>query len=202
MSDKANTLANGADLNKETLADFVKRLHHDTKGEGVRDHCTADAIFIVQARRFIFGIDLDYDAKKVVIVEDSHWEFPADYWEDLDDEGQAELNALATEEKGFECDFEDLDEGEQWDMLAEQEDHTVTGMSETWEYVNSHFTKAAAERFIKRKRHDYRDGIRVYVDAQTYCWEFNTIKEAFLSGALTVAESKKANEATDVEVTA
>ncbi len=42
----------------------------------------------------------------------------------------------------------------------------------------------AAEAFIKRKKHDYRKGLRVYVDASTYSWELNTIKAAILSGRI------------------
>ncbi|MNR29189.1 hypothetical protein D3C85_1465610 [compost metagenome] len=72
----------------------------------------------------------------------------------------------------------------QWDILGELDDHTVTGWDDRWVPVNSHFTKDAAEAFIKRKRHDYREGMRVYVDAQTHCWEYNTIKEAILQGRI------------------
>ena len=56
--------------------------------------------------------------------------------------------------------------------------------------MNSHFTREAAEAFIKRKSHDYRDGLRIYVDANIYCWEFNAIKEALMDGRLVLAESK------------
>ena len=48
----------------------------------------------------------------------------------------------------------------------------------------AHFTQEAADAFIARKKHDFPDGLRVYVDAQTYCWEFNAIKEAILSGRI------------------
>jgi hypothetical protein len=46
------SLATGAKLTPETWADFVARLKHDCRSEGVSDHCTADAIFIVQAKRW------------------------------------------------------------------------------------------------------------------------------------------------------
>ena len=35
------------------------------------------------------------------------------------------------------------------------EDHSVIYYEEKWETINFHFTKAAAEAFIKRKGHDY-----------------------------------------------
>ena len=41
-----------------------------------------------------------------------------------------------------------------------------------------------ADAFIKRKGHDYREGLRVYVDATSYSWELNTIKAAILDGRI------------------
>ena len=54
------SLATGAKFDAETFADFKNRLHHDCVGEGVEEHCTADALFVVQARRIVSGLDLDY----------------------------------------------------------------------------------------------------------------------------------------------
>jgi len=125
-----NTLATGATLTPETFADFVARLRHDVAGEGVKDHYTADAIFIVQARK-------------------------------------------------------------QWSILDALPDHTVTGWDEKWEYVSAHMTKDAAEAFIQRKKHDYRKGLRVYVESQCYCWEYNTIIAALMSGELVLKGESK-----------
>jgi len=50
--------------------------------------------------------------------------------------------------------------------------------------VNSHFTRDAAEAFIRRKQHDYGE-MRVYVESQYYAWEFEAIKEAILDGTAT-----------------
>ena len=57
-------------------------------------------------------------------------------------------------------------------------------MEERWEFVCQHFTRDAADAFIKRKGHDYREGLRVYVDATSYSWELNTIKAAILDGRI------------------
>lgn len=179
------TLARGAELNAETWADFVGRLRHDCVGNGVRAHGTADALFIVEARRMIYGIDRDYTDNLVVTCEDCEWFSPREYWDDACDDQQARLNAAAQE--AGECEFLDLSEDEQWELLGELEDHTVTGWDERWEYVNSHFTKDAAEAFIRRKSHDYPKGMRVAVEAQSYCWEYNAIKEAILHGSLVLA---------------
>jgi len=182
QSEKPVSLAHGAQLSAESWADFVARLRHDCVGEGVHDHYTADAIFKVEARVLIYGIDRAYTDKQAVICDDSTWFSPKEYWDDLDEDQQSRLNLVVKQE--HECDFLELKECDQWDLLDEIDDHSVVGWDEKWEHVNSHFTKDAAEAFIKRKRHDYRKGIRVYVDAQTYCWEYNTIKEAILQGRI------------------
>lgn len=194
--DKSASLAYGATLSNETWADFVARLRHDCVGKGVHDHCTADAIFKVECRTIIYGIDRDYTDKQAVICDDSTWFSPQEYWNDLDDEQQSRLNLVV--QQSHECDFLELDERDQWDLLDEIDDHCVVGWDEKWEHVNSHFTKDAAEAFIQRKRHDYRKGIRVYVGAQTYCWEYNTIKDAILQGRIGLTdELQRAKEERD-----
>jgi hypothetical protein len=181
------SLATGAKLDPSTWADFAQRLRYDCVGAGVRDHCTANAIFIVQAKRIIYGIDTDYSDNRVIIVscDEAEWFTVQEYWDDADGDMRDRLNALAQDKA--EKDFLALDRDEQLEILAELEDHQVVGWDETWEYVNAHFTKDAAEAFIRRKKHDYRKGMRVYVDCQSYAWEFNAIKEAILNGTLTYA---------------
>lgn len=193
QSDKPVSLAHGAPLSSESWDDFVARLRHDCVGEGVHDHCTADAIFRVEARAFIYGIDRDYTDKLAVICDDSVWFSPQEYWDDLDEDQQSRLNMVV--KQAHECDFLELKERDQWALLDEIDDHSVVGWDEKWEHVNSHFTKDAAEAFIKRKRHDYREGMRVYVDAQTYCWEYNTIKEGILQGRIGLTD--EANKLAD-----
>jgi hypothetical protein len=194
--DKSASLAHGAPLSSDSWSDFVTRLRHDCVGEGVHDHYTADAIFKVEARVIIYGIDRAYTDKQAVICDYSTWFSPLEYWEDLDDEQQSRLNQVV--QQSHECDFLELDERDQWDLLDEIDDHSVVGWDEKWEHVNSHFTKDAAEAFIERKRHDYRKGIRVYVDAQTHCWEYNTIKEAILQGRIGLTdELQRAKEERD-----
>lgn len=183
------SIATGNKLNPATWADFVTRLRHDCVGEGVSDHCTADALFIVQARRIVSGVDVDYADQLLVYCDGSSWYSPQEYWDDCDDSDQEGLNILAHESAGTELlGFLEIPESDQWEILGELDDHHVTGWQEQWEYVNSHFTKDAAEAFIKRKKHDYPNGLRVYVESQYYAWEFNAIKEAILSGRLVYSE--------------
>ncbi len=176
------TIAAGAELSQATFADFVQRLRHHVRGEGVHDHCTADALFTVQARKIIFGIDRDYTDKLAVAIEDSMYFSPQEYWDDSDDGMRAKLDSMANEEG--DSPFLSLDESDQWDLLDDLEDHTVSGWDECWDVVNVHFTKEAAEAFIQRKKHDYRRGLRVYVEAQVYCWEFNAIVKGLLDGQI------------------
>lgn len=127
------------------------------------------------------------------ILEDSHWEDPDEFY---NDHAEYSISMKLDEwaQKESECDFIDLSDYDKWEAIKEIKYVTVTGMDERWEYVNSHFTKDAAEAFIKRKQHDYREGLRVYVDAQSYCWEWNTIKNALIAGKLKFVGDENAQE--------
>ena len=174
---QATTLAQGADLTPETWAEFVARLHHDCVGEGVRDHYTADAVFLVQKRVWQTVPEELSDALRVYC--DGHDEPIEEFIADLDPE---DLEALDKEVDGS---FADADSYEKKEALEKlHPDSTLYHAIEEWETINQHFTKDAAEAFIKRKKHDYRAGLRVYVDASTYSWELNTIKAAILDGRI------------------
>ncbi|MDR7109243.1 hypothetical protein [Pseudomonas frederiksbergensis] len=176
------SLATGHPLSAATWADFVQRLHYDCVGAGVHAHGTSAALFTVQTKRIDYGFDPEYAEGRVVCLEDRSWFSPKEYWDDLDEKERAELDEALQADR--ECGFMDMDEDDQWEYLSECDSHTVTGWNERWEIVNSHFTKDAAEAFIRRKKHDYGE-MRVYVESQHYAWEFEAIKEAILDGALT-----------------
>ena len=187
------SLATGHPLNAATWTDFVQRLKHDCVGAGVRDHCTVAAIFTVQARRIDTGYDLDFNSDQACIIDHDGGDLcfsPGEFYENAYECQQASLNASAQEQR--ECDFTDLCESDQWEILAELDDYTVTGWQERWEIINSHFTKDAAEAFIRRKKHDY-GRMRVYVESQYYAWEFEAIKEAILDGTLTYTPKPAVN---------
>ncbi|WP_223464814.1 hypothetical protein [Pseudomonas sp. GL-RE-26] len=179
------SLASGADLNAATWTDFVERLRYDCKGPRVDDHCTSGAIFIVEERKIICGLDTDYTDKKLVYFNsgESVCYSPTEYWQNCDRDQKRKLNQLMQDECGVQ--FMKAREWQQWDVLDGLPEHTVTGWVDHWDYVNAHFTHAAAEAFIQRKKHDYRDGLRIYVDSQYWCWEFEAIKAAILDGTLT-----------------
>ncbi|KAA0994832.1 hypothetical protein FQ192_11965 [Pseudomonas sp. ANT_J12] len=182
------TLATGAALDASTWTDFVERLRHHCNGAGVKWHHTAAAIFTVQAKRIDYGYEIDYSEGRIVCLEDRRWFSPKEYWEDLDDEERAEIDQALMADR--ECSFMDLDEDDQWEHLAECDDHTVTGWNKRWEIVNSHFTKEAAEAFIRRKQHVYGE-MRVNVESQYYAWEFEAVKGAILDGTLTYKNWKR-----------
>ena len=181
-------------LTADTFSDFVQRLRHHVRGEGVNWHHTADALFTVQARQIDFGIDPAYTEQLAVAIEDSMYFSPQEYWDSCDAEFRAHLDGLAQED--HDGPFLALEECDQWDMLGALDDHTVSGWSERWEHVNSHFTKEAAEAFIVRKMHDYRKGMRVYVEAQVYCWEFNAIIAGLMEGRIVFKDTDE--RATDL----
>lgn len=175
---QATTLAQGAKLTPETWADFVARLHHDCVGEGVSDHHTADAVFLVK-RAVEQLVPEGYGGDPVIFDGCEHSEPVSEFFKSCCEETKAKLNEA--------CDgsFMDADEYEQERALKDHlPDYSLLYVTTRWETLNQHFTKEAAEAFIKRKKHDYRDGLRVYVDASTYSWELNTIKAAILSGRI------------------
>lgn len=177
MSDKPS-LARGAELTADTWADFVARLHHDCVGEGVRKHYTADAVFLVQKRVKVYCME-GYDGEAFEIYCDGENYTAASWYEDLDGDDQLRLDAECSANFLGASMFQQMNALDE--VCPDQDVHQYTW---DWETVNQHFTNDAAEAFIKRKKHDYRDGLRVYVDASTYSWELNTIKAAILSGSI------------------
>ena len=172
------TLANGDELTPDTWADFVARLRYDTEGEGVSDHYTADAVFLVQKRVKVWTPE-GCDGEAFEIYRDGESWNVENWYEYLDGDDQQRLDA--------ECDGNFLGASmyAQIDALSEVcPKSEVHEFSWDWETLNQHFTKDAASAFIRRKGHDYRDGLRVYVDASTYSWELNTLKAAILSGRI------------------
>lgn len=195
MSELKPSIATGSDLTAATFTDFVQRLRHHVRGDGVNWHHTADALFTVQERRIIFGIDRDYASKLAVYIDESMYFSPQEYWDEADEDIRANLDKIAIDEG--DALFLSLDEFDQWDILGELPEHTVSGWDERWDYVNSHLTKEAAEAFIKRKKHDYPKGLRVYVEAQVYCWEFNAIINGLMEGQIVFAQPEANSDAKD-----
>jgi hypothetical protein len=178
------TLYNGSKLTHSTFNDFVTRLKFHCRGEGVSNHHTAEALFIVQTKRMVTGLMSDFtDNKCIHDGEDSETFYSLEsFIENLDDDTlkHYELN-------DYECPFLEMSESDQWDALENISQLTISGFDTSWEYVNCHLTKEAAQRFIERKQHDHME-LRIYVDSQYWAWEFNTIKNAILDGRLVLKD--------------
>lgn len=185
----SNSIADGAKLTPETFADFIERLKYHHRGEGVKRHATADPIFMVQKQATIYGLAEEYGESKIVHFEECEWDCPQEYWDDLDEQQQEELNAFCIDQ----CDtaFTDLDEDAQWEVLADLDGHTVCGTRKEWQNINAHFTREAAEAFIRRKQHDYPP-LRVYVESMYFGWEYQEIIKALCDGRLVLADNPEA----------
>lgn len=185
------SIADGAKLTSETFADFIKRLKHHNQGEGVNWHHTADPIFMVQKHAIIWGLDDDFCDGKFVAFEDGEWFSPEEYWEHLNEEGQAKLNDFCIE--SWDMEFTELDEDGQWEVLSDQVGHTVSGYKKAWQNINAHLTREAAEAFIRRKQHDYPP-LRVYVESMCHGWEYQEIIQALCDGRLVLSGKAVTND--------
>ena len=186
MIDNKETLIHG-ELTKDSFNDFIERMHRQVRGDGVNDHCTADATFVVQCKRLISGIDKDYTDNTCLFIDgEPCFDFDG-FICDFDDEEVNELieqgAPISSNESGFECsdirelfDWVEDEKGSDWNA-------THTGYDWKWEYVNHHMTKEAAEAFIKRKSHDYGE-LRVFVDSAYWCWELKAIMNGLLDGKI------------------
>jgi len=172
------------ELTKQNFEDFKARLVYWNQGEGAKDHITKNPIFIVQKLERIYGFDSGYSDKSVIVKEDSEFESVEKLFESLDDEQLEKIlnNVGCKTTKEF---FE-LTEYCQEEAL-EAFNYREVYYQEHWLHVCSHFTREAAEAFIQRKKHDYRD-LRIYVEAQPYCWEYNSIIKGILDGKIGLIE--------------
>jgi hypothetical protein len=182
--DNKETMIHG-ELTKESFDDFVKRMHYHVRGEGVNNHATANATFIVQCKRLVSGIDKDYTDNTCLFIDGEPCFDFDDFIQDFDDE---DIDDLITEgapiykvNGEYKCDsqshlFDWVEDEKGCDWSA-----THTGYDYKWEYVNHHMTREAAEAFIKRKSHDYGE-LRVFVDSAYWCWELKALMDGILDG--------------------
>jgi len=145
------------ELTKETFDDFISRLKFHNQGQGVDDHCTRDPIFIVQSRKRVYGFDPQYEGDYV-------WCDTANEHDEADSRTAKRLDALD----------DDCRKTGKWEKVY---------YADRWDYVCAHFTKEAAEAFVARKKHDH-DELRIYVECQIYCWEYNAIIKGLLEGKI------------------
>ena len=173
-------------MEKQEFEEFKKRLNfHNIDREGVDRHITANPIFNVQTKKRTYGIDDGYTDLFI-------WQYKSDYENTFDDMDEVINTALEcdvlTEKIKKYCDQEelDLDSLTGWEQQTIVEDllgYEKIGYVEEWNYVNSHLTREGAEAFIRRKQHDYGE-MRVFVNSQYFCWEFNDLIKDILDGKI------------------
>jgi hypothetical protein len=175
-----------APLTAETLAEFRTRLQHDCTGDGYAEHCTSSPVFVVKERRFQYDIELDYAEKKAIYFNDEYYHSIAEFMEVASDHTKELLDEVTY--KALKVKFDQLEEDLQYDTLNLLSYIQIVGYVEHWNYLNVHFTQASADDFINRSRHNYPDGLKVFIESQQYCPEFNAIRNAILSGKLVIKE--------------
>lgn len=139
---QTHSLANGGPLTPETWADFVSRLTHDCRGDGVKRHYTASALHIVQRKVYVYGISDEYSSNLAIIRDDTVWRSLEDFLADADEDECAELDAAAVED-GYTSFLAALELDQQ--SILEGKGYMLTGWDERWEFVGAHFTRDAAE---------------------------------------------------------
>lgn len=168
------------ELTSDNFNKFIERLKYHNRGDGVDDHCTANPLFVVQELKRHCGIDLAFD--------------PPHYWADGDHELQLTDDELVIELAEWVANgggYTEFDIDRDSEVLSLHDGcavYTKIGYAESWEAVNIHFTREAAEAFINRKKHDHLE-LRIYVDSQYWCWEFNSIIDGLLSGKIGMIEA-------------
>ena len=177
-----NPLFTGSPLTEELFSDFITRLKHDCKGEGLADHCTADVIFLVEQKEFLYGIDTEYAQNLTACCDDSYYHSVIDFMAVYRKNWIEKLDELSQQFHGKP--FDEIDEFEQFSTIGEVDGFSVSGYHEHWTLVNSHFTQSSADAFVLKHGHKYDGELRISQEGQYRSFEFNAIKNALLSGNL------------------
>jgi len=149
------------ELTKEWFEDFRTRLIYDHKGKGVEYHYTNNPIFIVQTLKRDYGYDEDY-------CDNHDWMLcDGDY-----------ILAGETTFRRLDLLHENGRDTKGWTKIC---------YHERWEYVSAHLTKEAADKYIEVQKHNH-DGLRIYVDSQYRCHEWNVLIEGLLKGNIVFKE--------------
>lgn len=151
------------------------------------DHCTADPIFVVQQRKRIYGIEMDYDPQIVWLHGDEYTELGP------------EQSAIAEEYFG-ECGRGPafIADGVAYGALHEADPNAAMdaveapdyvsnlrrlGYIDIWEFVQPFFTRQGAEAYIKSQAHRLTDP-RVYVASAYRNPEWQGVREWLKADAL------------------
>jgi hypothetical protein len=127
---------------------------------------TAWPIYLVQQKRTVWGIDVDFDPPLIA------WQ-PLDATDELhsEEEAWAILVADGVEPRAVSREVRA--------ELLEAAGFTKIGGYSYWEYVTAHFTWDAADGYIEANRHRLTEP-RVYVDSQYRCPEWQMVVNLLL----------------------
>lgn len=184
--EERNSIVYGHPLDKDTFDEFIERLRYHVRGNGVNDHCTADAIFLVKEEVTVTGIDLDY-ATTVVYCDEEGNIYPTlkEAVDSYDDDMlipciESEMMSIYEKEPDFVNDdtqiIDIIYDNFGWSI-------TKTGSSNEFRYVSTHLTMEAAEAFIQRNKHNHKKLV-IYVDSRYRSNEFNAIINGLLDGKI------------------
>ncbi|HBN5713697.1 hypothetical protein Q4R38_04065 [Morganella morganii] len=178
------SLADGDELNNETWSDFIERLKYQHQGEGVNRHSTSYPVFMVREKVAVTGSE---DDNIGICCEGEFYDNVNEALDWLDEETANTMKAQV--EEGARCSWCDLSDYDKASAITDVVDGSYIYYWK-WDYktVNAHLTREAAERFIKRKQHDYGE-LHVYVESAYWCWELRTIIDGILNGKIKYIEA-------------
>ena len=139
-------------MNKD-LNKELKDISHELNTQDNR--CTADPVFLVQQKVRDYGFDSEY-------CDDFEW---------------------------VDCEFNKVDDKDLIDSLEkdldlgeESPDYNKVYYRERWEYIQFFFTEKAADEFIKKNKHRYKDGVLgVYVDCAYRNFEIQSVRKFLIN---------------------
>jgi hypothetical protein len=117
--------------------EFLREMAHELVTQD--NAYTSMPIPTVQVQHLVTGIDTDYTERIG--------------WLDTDTGSLVDEDAAARLESKYQKDF------------TEPDGYVRTGYQWEWRHLQTFITTKAAEAFIERNRHNYRDGTRTYIDS-------------------------------------
>jgi|GEM_PF-1605170 len=116
---------------------------------------TADPIFLVQAKRRVYGIDTGYDPNIAWLHSDEAVE--------VSPEDAVKLEAVFR--------------GGPKDPELDMDGYRRVGYVDEWEFVSCFFTASAAQRYIDSNKHRHPSGLQIYVDSAYRNYEWMAIRK-------------------------
>jgi hypothetical protein len=180
-------------LEKKEFEILIERLRYwNESEEGINSHGTDSPIFEVKEKVRVYGYDSDYSDYFEFGKDDCYHDSVSDFLESIDEDQEDYI--IKTINEWWESYFgkkikslKEVPENSLLDSLIDLCDYRKVYYNEDWKHVNSHLTREAAQAFINRKKHDYRE-LRIWVDSLYWCWEFKDLIKGLVSGEIVLKE--------------